>query len=227
MVGVGVDWEELLILSGGGDPLAEPDEPERSLASSAEGVMPTAEFNARLQEVSGTIEGVIKETAADQLAPLLVLFLAEQTDDGERVQIPVPLTPFPEGDEKRHLLYGLGEQLAGKGVPVVAAFLASEAWVKAMTPADGWRARFSGVPQPSKCPDRTEAVVLWGKTIDGRSNLAMAAIGRAANGRIKLDRWRIIESEGVPDQETAQDNLLKFLFSGYLDRLKRDAPDQR
>ena len=195
------------------------DEHEKTrIRGEAEKVFATAEFNALLKKASGNIEALIGKTKPRSLAPMLLLFLDKDPDSkGRRVEVPMALASFPSGDEKRKILFDVGGQIADKKLPVVACFLASEVWFKTMTPAEGWRSKSVGMRPPSEYPDRTEAVVLCGRTIDGRTNMAHADFERGKGGRIELGRWKTIECKGEQDKgDSVEDNLLSFLFAGYL-----------
>ena len=94
-----------------------------------------------------------------------------------------------------------------KGLSAVAAFLVAESWVKRMTPAEGWRSKGKPIPLPSRCPDRTEAIVIFGSTLDGRLNMAMADIQRGRGRSAVLGSWEFNE-HGASD-------LLKYFFAGH------------
>ena len=190
----------------------------------AEQVVPTAEFNDMLRTVSANVGRVIADKPADRWGPMMALFLDAQ---GKRVQLPVALAEMPEGDAKREMLSSMGKQFAAKGLRIVACFIMTEAWIKTMTPAEGLRAKSAGIMAPSKYPDRTEAVVIMGRTPDGRANMAMAPIQRGAGGRIGLGPWAHVDCAPEKQGEGFEDNLLAALFAGYLlgmrDRMGKDA----
>jgi hypothetical protein len=192
------------------------DELEK-IRGEVEKVIPTTEFNALLGKVSGNFEKLIGKTKMRSLAPMLLIFLTGHDSDGKRTEVPMMLTSLPDGDEKRKLLFAVGGQIADKGLQMVACFMACEAWVKTMTQIEGWRSKSIGLQQPSKCPDRTEAVVIWGRTIDSRTNMAFAKLGRGKGDMIKLGRWDTIECKSSQGKgESVEDNMLSHLFAGYL-----------
>jgi len=183
---------------------------DTSKSDLSEALISTTEFEATLKEEARRMGEFAGQLKGEELRPLLVLLLDRKAPDGERERALVALPEFPEGEGKRKVLFAAGMEVAGRKLPVVAAFLAAEAWTKMMTEAEGWRAKLHGPPRPSTAPDRTEALVLWGRTVDGRAALAMAPLSHHSSAT-KLGAWRFIG----PGADV-QDNLLGFFFSGLL-----------
>jgi hypothetical protein len=183
------------------------------METTPEQLIPTAEFEDLLKEACIRIQKVVEENQANSVAPMLVCILPKLGSE-QRQQAPLLLDEFPEGEAKRRLLFSVGKSLGEQQVPVVAAFLISEAWMKALSVAEGWRARARGVPRPSSAPDRTEAVVVWGRTVDGRAAFGMSQITRDRRDRVNFGNWNLTLCAQCAD-EGVEENLLGFFFAGY------------
>ena len=149
-----------------------------------------------------------------ELHPMLVVF-GEKGKDGERTACVVQIASLPEGDAKRRVLFASGAQAAKKGMQIVAALLCTEAWAKALSPAESWRAKSQGLMQPSKAPDRREIIYIAGRTIDGRIVSAYAPFTRIG-GRTKVESWHFMESSGANADAEAEENLVGYFFAGYI-----------
>lgn len=194
---------------------------ESDMCSEGEALISTDEFHALFREESERLSGFVPTLKGEQLHPMLITVLDRKAGTDKREMGLFAITSFPEGDEKRKVLFGVGTQAAGKGLRVVAAFLATEAWAKIMSPAEGWRAKRHGVPQPSRCPDRQEVVVLSGRTLDGRLALGMSPLEREGR-KARLGEWKLSDpTDGI------EDNLLKFFFGGYLRGFAKGLKDAR
>ena len=183
---------------------------DTSKSGLSEALISTVEFDFILKQEARRMGEFVGTLKGQELRPLLVLLLDRREPGGERAKAVVSLPEFPEGDGKRRVLFAAGMEVAERKLPVVAALLAAEAWTKMMTEAEAWRAKTHGPPRPSKAPDRTEALVMWGRTVDGRSALAMAPLSHHGS-KTELGKWRFIG----PGEEV-EDNLLGFFFTGML-----------
>ena len=174
-----------------------------------ERLIPTVEFNGLLRGQAEWAAGEFrKESRAPQFPPRLSLIQDRPPGvDGRKIAI-LALTGLPEGEEKRKRLFIIGTEAAMNGLTAVAAFLVAESWIKRMTPAEGWRSKGKPIPLPSRCPDRTEAIVIFGSTLDGRLNMAMADIQRGRARPATLGPWEFNDRNGESD-------LLKYFFAGH------------
>ncbi len=126
------------------------------------------EFNRMLLDIlawaSEYIEG--KETA-----DLLVLAVHALADGDHELNVLIP--PEFGGERAREIMITIGAKAAESDDPLVAAFLVTEAWMTTR-PAD------ADAPElpPSEDPERLEALVICGSTIDQRQNQVVVRIER-------------------------------------------------
>ena len=193
-------------------------EAQRRMRDVGQRMISDAEFNALLRQETVTIAKFV-EGLTENMAPILVAVLQEKDKNGTRKRAIVPLGGLPEGEEKRKKLFIAGVQTAQAGVQVCAAILNTEAWIKRLSPAEGWRAKRGEIQQPSKAPDRQDCLVVTASTIDGRTALAYAPIRHEGRKR-KLDPWEVSEWQGWDSGTGGEDNLLKYFFAGYLMGMK-------
>jgi len=170
----------------------------------------TEEFDALLREEAQRLSNFVPTLNGAQLQPMIVALLNRKETNSKREAVLIAVPSMPEGDEKRQMLFALGAKVAGEKLQVVGAFLATEAWMKVMTQAEGWRTKKHGVPQPSKCADRQETIILWGRTIDGRLKWGLAPLNHQSK-KVSLGVWKFSNpADGI------EDNLLSYFFAGYL-----------
>ena len=185
----------------------------------AEALISTAEFNSLLQEETKRLEAFLPTLNGEQLRPMLFAILAKKDQEGNRQQALIALTAMPSGEEKQKVLFAAGRQAAKAGLPIAAALLISEAWAKSLSLTEGWRAKKVGMLPPSVCPDRQEALVVWGRTLDGRAGMAMAVLNRESKSAVHLEPWKAMPCPRRGKAPSVQDNLLGFFFAGYLEAL--------
>jgi hypothetical protein len=205
--------------------MSDPDpEVQRHMREMGQRMINDAEFNGLLRQETVTIAKFV-EGLTENMAPILVAILPDKDKDETRKRALVPLDGLPEGEEKRKKLFIAGVQTAQGGVQVCAVILNTEAWIKRLSPAEGWRAKQGVIPQPSKAPDRQDCLVVTAATIDGRTALAYAPLRHVGRKR-KLDPWEVTEWNGW-DSGTGGadnlDNLLKYFFAGYFMGMKGTA----
>lgn len=176
-------------------------------------LFPDAMINRVLRDETMVVSKFVRSLKGEEANPILVLFV--MTDEDEPQRVLVPITRFPP--EKHEFLRGVGSGIGGSSVPVVAALLVSEAWLKHVSHSEAWRAKKDGLPIPSKCPDRQEVVIVSVRTIDGR--------GAFASAPIKVDK----EGRGVGDWSFVQeaktefkDNMLGSFFEGYVEGFMKE-----
>jgi hypothetical protein len=181
---------------------------EGDVRSKGEALIPTEEFQARFREEAERLSGFVPKFRGEQFCPMLVALFAEHGAEGKRKGALVAV-PMPEGAAKHEMMFGLGAKMAREGHRVVAALLVAEAWTKFLSPAEGWRAKTAGMQRPSEAPDRRESLVLWGRTLDGRTALGVAPLERKGNA-VLLGKWEFAGEGEV------EDNLLGHFFAGHM-----------
>jgi hypothetical protein len=103
-----------------------------------------------------------------------------------------------DSEEKRRLFEGLGARCYAEQFCPLAAFVTTEAWLSTQTEV-----------QPRQDPKRQEAVVISGRTIDGRDCLALAPVFRDTGDVIRLGKF-----DGGPGQ--SESLLLNAFFGSFM-----------
>jgi hypothetical protein len=155
------------------------------------------EFNNRLHEIKDFEYKSFDKT----IIPHLYLYNYLQEGQTEREMMMVALNP-EDMEHRREMLYSLGGTMRQQGLQPVAAFLVVEAWLSQQSEV-----------LPSKAPDRREAIVISGCTMDYRYSMV----------HIPLKRYGDIVELGCPitspfeGENTVQMMLLDLFFKGYLE----------
>ena len=195
---------------------------ENDLGSQGENLIPSAEFDDLLQKETEMLNGFVPTLGSDELQPMMIVLMEGKDEDGGRKRALLPIQGLTEDADKRQVMAATGAAVAETGVRMVGAFLITEAWTKSLSAAEAWRSKAEPV-LPSKMADRQEALVVWGRTVDRRVALAMAAIHRD-EATTRLGDWRIQKCH--PADETESDNLLSHFFLGFLQEWDRRREQQ-
>jgi len=176
-------------------------------------LFPDEMIDGTLREETMVISNLIRNIGGEEISPLMSIFAI--TDKGmTRMMVPLVRGLPPD---KHRFMKDIGFSIGAKMIPVVAAILVAEAWVKEISQAEAWRAKTSGFPVPSKCPDRQEIVTIIVRTCDGRGVTATAPIVRDAQGR-GAGQWDMTMCK---DFKKTQENMLGSFFRGYLNGLTK------
>jgi hypothetical protein len=165
------------------------------------------EFNRMLLDIlawaSEYIEG--KEAANP-----LVLAVHALADGNHELNILIPLE-FG-GERAREIMIAIGAKAAESDDPLVAAFLVTEAWMTTRPAA-------AGPPElpPSEDPERIEALVISGSTIDQRQNQVVVRIERC-NGLMQAGKVMSVPiiNDGA---DGLQNRLLMQFWCSYAEEL--------
>lgn len=138
-------------------------------------------------------------------------------DDGKRVATLIVLTDLTD-DNKYDLMMSIGVKFAleGQHAPVCALFT-TEAWVRTYTPEEQ---RGENFKQPSAYPDKQEALITSGLTIDGRANMATTKINRLKGNVISLGTSHILEYD-PKERQGVDPQILRKFFLGYMLAMKK------
>lgn len=131
-------------------------------------------FDKYLEANFETIQEAFRDNPHHQLIPSLMICTLNDNEDGWNIDLAV----FEEFDENRYdLLGGLGVKYGQDQKPVVAAYLVSEVWVSVQDPRER-AAHPDNCIAPSEDPDRKEAVIVCGMTLDLHTKMMVAIIER-------------------------------------------------
>ena len=126
------------------------------------------EFNRMLLDMLDWASAYIEGT--EEVNPL-VLAIHALPDGSHELNVLIP--PEFGGERAREIMIAIGAKAAESDDPLAAAFLVTEAWMTLRPAADAP----PGLP-PSEDPDRIEALVISGSTIDQRQNQVVVRIER-------------------------------------------------
>ena len=126
------------------------------------------EFNRMLLDILEWV-GVYIE-GQEKVTPV-VLAIHVLADGAHEVNVLIP--PAFGGERAREIMIAIGAKAAESDAPLVATFLVTEAWMTLRPATDG-------PPElpPTADPDRIEALVIGGSTIDQRQNQVVVRIER-------------------------------------------------
>jgi len=161
-------------------------ESEEPLLPNGQSLIEDGEFDALFRRSAKEAAVLFRRAGERQMQPVILAY-SDRGAGGQRTQSVIPVErELPDGEEKRRGLAGMGMQAALGKRSLVCAYFVAEAWAKVMSPAEGWRAKAEGLPQPSKAPDRQDMLVIWARTIDGRAAMATAQIMLDGKGRRRM-----------------------------------------
>lgn len=130
-------------------------------------------FDKYLEMNFETVQEAFRDNPHYQLIPSLMI--CTLNDDGGWN---IDLCVFEEFNENRYdLLGGLGVKYGQDQKPVVAAYLVSEVWVSVQDPEER-AAHPDNCVAPSEDPDRKEAVMVCGMSLDLDAKMMVAIIER-------------------------------------------------
>lgn len=156
------------------------------------------------------ISGLMREMKGKEIHPMLVVIRSLE-NSFERIVIQLP--PLRDNMSKQDIMFQVGKAVGKEVSSIIGVIMVSEAWIKTISNAEAWRAKQTGYPRPSLCPDRQEIVSIIMRTNDGRGIVASSKIVGAEESR-GSGEWDI----GTPEEyQKSQDNLLSEFFKGIED----------
>lgn len=165
------------------------------------------EFREFFEREIALTEKVVDEQRPTSLLPRLTVIGHEGPDSPCSVRVFSLAMPLTDAKEKQRIFASLGVRCyKQEKVCPLAAFFTCEAWCS--------RQR-AGAPsiQPSKDPAREEAVIVFGRTIDGRDCMAVAPIFRDSGNVIRLGKFE--RSSGETHSYLLVTFFNAFLRTGY------------
>lgn len=166
------------------------------------------EFNEILEHNLKVEQGFM-EREGEEIMPKIFLVMNRHVD-GKRV---IALGLIPEmGEDRFNMFFGIGKKFGAGKEQIVAALFASTAWMgppSELMPGDKEYVR------PSEHPNRQEALVIGGMTIDGRSNMGTASYKKIGDSYMFGSPVIMKYTKNHKDGQTESD-LLKSFFEGYL-----------
>lgn len=144
------------------------------------------DFNKEMRELVDIEMKSLEKGDVDGVQPkLLVICSKDGKPNGELERAIVVIAggeEFNDSDTKYKIFQGLGAKFADEGFNVLCVYQITEAWVSQRTEKD-MEGKF--VP-PSQDPNRGEAIIVAGMTIDGRTNMSSVLFKRIGDGDKKV-----------------------------------------
>jgi hypothetical protein len=167
--------------------------------------MPVERLEELMREQWQLLSQHLLEERPKSVMPALLLVLKDSPEAEEERVLLALAVPFNEDEEKRPLLRRIGQQVHEARQFPVAALLTSEAWVAPeQTPH----------VQPRDNPERREALIFCGSTLNFESRLLTVPVRRDAEDRMIQD--------GEPEMLQAEARLLAQFFTGFFEKTARD-----
>ncbi len=145
------------------------------------------------------------------LAPKLVIVKqGKKNGKFELMFVAIIAEHFNDYETRCEILRQLGHDCAEKEIQTLAVFLASEVWtVKAAVK------NRNQYKQVSDHPDKTEALMVYGRTLDARSSLTIVDVTRDNNDNIKrLDQRKT--DYNLSRDDDIQSSLVDYFWQGYM-----------
>lgn len=178
------------------------------LREEAQTFLTDAEFNELLHQGAEEDKVYFNEGEETFFIPQIKVYGLKE-EGGKR---PLTLAVLPEFDEntKQKLVFGLGAKFFVEGKHhAIAAFMTTEAW----TSIAGENGEIKH-EKPSLDPNRQEALITAGLSLDGRTNMAMRSMNRLGKkGVISLGKATFDDFTGKSSVKTM---LLNNFYAGYM-----------
>lgn len=174
-----------------------------------------AEFLATFQPAA--LAPFVPRRGSAGLPPILVVQIRLDATRSERLGLSCDIPDFNDWQVRRAALHATGAACGRARQIVLVVWFASEAWMR-LGPADCDPTALRNDPTVPT----TEVVVVFGKTVDGRSAAAMARLHRTRQGRVRrVEPWDV-SSELVPGSalQPLEQPLLDAFWDGYLGALQ-------
>jgi hypothetical protein len=159
-----------------------------------------------LQRIAADVRADVERDRPAKVPQRLVLVVIKTRPHVERELLEMTLVDTAETDHHK-AMERAGEAAVketGTEQLIVAVYHIAEVWIS-------FAAAQTGKP-PSENDDRTEAVCVSGRTMDGRSAMSRAPIARDAEGRLALGDSVCLQSGGKFGVESP---LLARFYAGY------------
>lgn len=174
-----------------------------------------ADFNAELRNLSDHENTLLTEHPSDSVQPKILAILSKDGKPGGELEkaIVMLVNPnFDDADEKFKIFKGVGAMFAEKKMNLVAVYQVCEAWVSQQE-----KSKDGKFMRPSEDPNRTEAIIIAGMTIDGRTNMATLPFERVTKDKVIFTKsTQYIDYNEADKNSQLESNLLAEVFKGYL-----------
>lgn len=174
------------------------------------------EFNDQLDWVTEMVLGELRTQKKKSFYSELTMLCRKNPGEAFTPNLAVFFDLPPTFKERARAMTGLGAKAAddisykdGKFQgAIVSIFFASEVWIKMFKGKEPKNPKL-----PSEYPDRREAIVIIGRTIDGRTNMATVHLSRDKKDNImpKLERTDYYGKSELEQQQP----ILEAWWEGY------------
>lgn len=190
----------------------------KELTDWAETIIPTVEFNKSLMDLHNDLKKDLSQF--EQLMMRVTAYLRDA--NGKISIVPAMFADTPETtNDKAFMMKGLGVKVHEEMNKIdidhrpqlMYVILQSEAWVSMKKTEKEVTENFV---QPSKYPDRQEAIVSTGVTLDGRTNMAMTVFKRnKPKGDVTIVQEQSMMYSSDSDYSAVESPLISAFMQGY------------
>ena len=185
----------------------------------SESLISTSDFDEFLEYHTAQAIRDVRSSPSPDFQPRIILHLDKPKKEGyvdsyqdeETRQASICfLKSLPEN--KQDYLAKCGADAAKSGIRGVAAFFLSEAWMKKMNKKE--MSDFDKAPKRvHDYEDKSEIIMVVGRTLDGRANMAVITIDRTPERNIIVCSKDVTKTRA---EDGPQDNLLTSFWDGYI-----------
>lgn len=173
------------------------------------------DFNLELDKLIKQEQTYLDEHPTDGVMPKLFAIMSKDGKPGgelERAIVMMVNPDFEDTDKKWETFRAMGFKFAEENHNVIAIYQCTEAWVSQQEKKED-----GSFQRPSEDPNRMEAIILAGLTVDGRSNLATIPFERVTKDKIIFTKTaQVFKYDEKAEDQQFQNNLLGEFFKGYL-----------
>jgi hypothetical protein len=174
-----------------------------------------ADFNEELRSLSKNENEFLTQHPSDSITPKILAILSKDGKPGgtlEKAIVMLVNPNFDNPDEKFKIFKSIGAMFAEKKMNLVAVYQVCEAWVSQQEKKED-----GSFMRPSEDPNKMEAIIIAGMTVDGRTNMATVPFQRVTKDKVIFTKsTQYIDYNEADKGHQLESNLLAEVFKGYL-----------
>lgn len=173
------------------------------------------DFNAELDKlVENEMDYLLKNPTDGVMPKIFTIMSKDGKPNGEleRAVVMMVNPDFEDQDKKFEIFQAMGYKFAEDNHNIIAVFQISEAWVSQQEKNESGE-----FMRPSEDPNRAEAIIVAGLTIDGRSNFSAIPFEKVTEKKVIFTKTpQVFKYDPDAKNPEFQNNLLGEFFKGYL-----------
>lgn len=173
------------------------------------------DFNAELDKLVKQEMDYLLENPTDGVIPKIFTIMSKDgkpNGELERAIVMMVNPDFEDSQKKFDTFQAMGYKFAEDNRNVIAVFQISEAWVSQQEKNESGE-----FMRPSEDPNRAEAIIVAGLTVDGRSNFSATSFEKVTDKKVIFTKTpQVFKYDPDAKNQEFQNNLLGEFFKGYL-----------